>query len=132
MDAVGRGDEADTRLRERAPDLVVLDCREPEAAVADPTRQQMLDLILAAGDATATALAHDLPITRQGVAKHLAVLERAGDEPLLRAAVPRARKLMLVEDPEAHQPILFRGHRRQDGATPAPQLGGAPMPGPLP
>src|SRR5262245_36875190 len=48
------------------------------AAVADPTRQQLLDRILAAGDATATALARDLPITRQGIAKHLAVLERAG------------------------------------------------------
>jgi DNA-binding transcriptional ArsR family regulator len=48
------------------------------AAIADPTRQQLLDLILQAGDATATALARDLPITRQGIAKHLAVLERAG------------------------------------------------------
>ena len=48
------------------------------AALGDPTRQQLLDHILAAGDATATALARDLPITRQGVAKHLAVLERAG------------------------------------------------------
>ena len=48
------------------------------AAIADPTRQQLLDLILAAGDATATALARDLPITRQGIAKHLAILERAG------------------------------------------------------
>ena len=48
------------------------------AAIADPTRQQLLDLILAAGDATASGLARDLPITRQGVAKHLAVLERAG------------------------------------------------------
>jgi DNA-binding transcriptional ArsR family regulator len=48
------------------------------AALADPTRQQVLDLILAAGDATPTALARDLPISRQGVAKHLAVLERAG------------------------------------------------------
>src|SRR3954453_8683885 len=48
------------------------------AAIADPTRQQMLDRILAAGDATATALARELPITRQGIAKHLAVLERAG------------------------------------------------------
>src|SRR4051794_10580583 len=48
------------------------------AAVADPTRQRLLDRILAAGDATATALARDLPITRQGIAKHLAVLERAG------------------------------------------------------
>jgi ArsR family transcriptional regulator, cadmium/lead-responsive transcriptional repressor len=48
------------------------------AAIADPTRQQLLDRILAAGDTTATALARDLPITRQGIAKHLAVLERAG------------------------------------------------------
>src|SRR4051812_27557177 len=48
------------------------------AAVADPTRQQLLDRILAAGDTTATALARDLPITRQGIAKHLAVLERVG------------------------------------------------------
>ena len=48
------------------------------AAIADPTRQHLLDRILAAGDATASALARDLPITRQGIAKHLAVLERAG------------------------------------------------------
>ena len=48
------------------------------AAIADPTRQQLLDRLLASGDATATALARDLPITRQGIAKHLAVLERAG------------------------------------------------------
>jgi ArsR family transcriptional regulator, cadmium/lead-responsive transcriptional repressor len=48
------------------------------AAIADPTRQQLLDLMLASGDATATNLARELPITRQGIAKHLAVLERAG------------------------------------------------------
>jgi DNA-binding transcriptional ArsR family regulator len=48
------------------------------AAIADPTRQQLLDLLLASGDATATALARDVPITRQGIAKHLAVLQRAG------------------------------------------------------
>ena len=48
------------------------------AAIADPTRQQLLDLLLTSGDATATALARDLPITRQGIAKHLAVLQRAG------------------------------------------------------
>jgi acetyl esterase/lipase len=48
------------------------------AAIADPTRQRLLDLILAAGQATATSLARDLPITRQGTAKHLAILERAG------------------------------------------------------
>jgi DNA-binding transcriptional ArsR family regulator len=48
------------------------------AAVADPTRRRLLDVLLARGEATATALADELPITRQGVAKHLAVLERSG------------------------------------------------------
>jgi ArsR family transcriptional regulator, cadmium/lead-responsive transcriptional repressor len=48
------------------------------AAVADPTRKQLLDALLTHGQATATALAADLPVTRQAVAKHLAVLDRAG------------------------------------------------------
>jgi DNA-binding transcriptional ArsR family regulator len=47
-------------------------------AVADPTRRRLLDALLAHGEATATTLAGDLPITRQAVAKHLSVLERAG------------------------------------------------------
>jgi DNA-binding transcriptional ArsR family regulator len=48
------------------------------AAVADPTRRRLLDALLARGEATATLLAEDLPMTRQAVAKHLAVLDRAG------------------------------------------------------
>jgi ArsR family transcriptional regulator, cadmium/lead-responsive transcriptional repressor len=48
------------------------------AAVADPTRRRLLDVLLARGEATATALATELPVTRQAVAKHLAVLDRAG------------------------------------------------------
>ena len=48
------------------------------AAVADPTRRRLLDALLAHGEATATTLAGDLPVTRQAVAKHLAVLDRAG------------------------------------------------------
>ncbi|HTU75821.1 MAG TPA: metalloregulator ArsR/SmtB family transcription factor [Trebonia sp.] len=47
-------------------------------AVADASRRKMLDLILARGQATPTALAAELPFTRQAVAKHLAVLARAG------------------------------------------------------
>jgi DNA-binding transcriptional ArsR family regulator len=47
------------------------------AAVADPTRRRLLDVLLARGEATATTLANELPVTRQAVAKHLAVLERA-------------------------------------------------------
>lgn len=38
----------------------------------------MLDLLLAAGGGTATTLSAQLPVTRQAVAKHLVVLDRAG------------------------------------------------------
>jgi ArsR family transcriptional regulator, cadmium/lead-responsive transcriptional repressor len=48
------------------------------SAVTDPTRRRVLDVLLARGEATATALAGELPVTRQAVAKHLAVLDRAG------------------------------------------------------
>ena len=47
------------------------------AALGDPMRLRLLDLLLARGETTASALARELPITRQGVAKHLLVLERA-------------------------------------------------------
>ena len=48
------------------------------SAVGDPTRRRLLDLLLAEGHGTATRLSERLPVTRQAVAKHLAVLDRAG------------------------------------------------------
>ena len=48
------------------------------AALADPTRRQLLDLVSARGQATATTLADGLPISRQAVVKHLNVLDAAG------------------------------------------------------
>jgi DNA-binding transcriptional ArsR family regulator len=48
------------------------------AAVADPTRRRVLDALLERGEATTTALAEGLPVTRQAVAKHLVVLDRVG------------------------------------------------------
>jgi ArsR family transcriptional regulator, cadmium/lead-responsive transcriptional repressor len=48
------------------------------SAVGDPTRRRMLDLLLADGDGTATSLSKRLPVTRQAIAKHLGVLDRAG------------------------------------------------------
>ncbi|HEX2895056.1 MAG TPA: metalloregulator ArsR/SmtB family transcription factor [Marmoricola sp.] len=48
------------------------------SAIGDPTRRRMLDLLLAEGDGTATSLGEQLPVTRQAVAKHLAVLDRVG------------------------------------------------------
>lgn len=48
------------------------------AALADPTRRKVLDLLAAQGEATATTLAERLPVSRQAVVKHLAVLDDAG------------------------------------------------------
>ena len=48
------------------------------AALGDPMRIRLLDLLLERGEATASTLAGALPITRQGVSKHLNVLERNG------------------------------------------------------
>ena len=66
------------------------------AAVADPTRRRLLDVLLACGEATATALATELPVTRQAVAKHLAVLDRAG----LVERQQRGREVLYAVRPE--------------------------------
>jgi DNA-binding transcriptional ArsR family regulator len=48
------------------------------AALGDPTRRAILEQVASAGGLTATQLASGLPISRQAVAKHLAVLQDAG------------------------------------------------------
>ncbi len=47
-------------------------------ALADPTRRQVLEALAAHPAASASALARELPISRQMVLKHLAVLQEAG------------------------------------------------------
>ena len=47
-------------------------------ALADPTRRAILAALASGGPATATDLAARLPITRQAIAKHLALLSDAG------------------------------------------------------
>ena len=47
-------------------------------ALADPTRRTILAALAADGPATATDLADRLPITRQAIAKHLALLADVG------------------------------------------------------
>lgn len=47
------------------------------AALADPTRRAVIGR-LAQEPLSASALAGELPVTRQAVAKHLAALDRAG------------------------------------------------------
>ncbi|MBO0705982.1 MAG: helix-turn-helix transcriptional regulator, partial [Candidatus Dormibacteraeota bacterium] len=48
------------------------------AALADPTRRRVLDVLAARGEATATTVAAELPVSRQAVVKHLAILDAAG------------------------------------------------------
>lgn len=56
------------------------------AAMADPTRRQLLATLAATGPATATELAAGLPVSRQAIAKHLAVLRSAASLPGTRTA----------------------------------------------
>jgi len=64
------------------------------SAIGDPTRRRILDLLLL-GDGTATSLSEDLPVTRQAVAKHLAVLDRVG---LVRATPAGREKRYRVDE----------------------------------
>ncbi|MCM0674974.1 helix-turn-helix domain-containing protein [Micromonospora phytophila] len=52
-------------------------CRSATPAANRPGRWS-LDLLAAQGEATATALAEQLPVSRQALVKHLAVLDAAG------------------------------------------------------
>ena len=47
------------------------------SALSDPTRRLLLDRLSERGGLTLSDLSEDLPMTRQAVAKHLAVLEAA-------------------------------------------------------
>ena len=47
-------------------------------ALADPSRRTILAELAAGGPATATDLADRLPITRQAISKHLALLAEVG------------------------------------------------------
>lgn len=48
------------------------------AALADPTRWQLLTTLAREGQGSATTLAAQLPVSRPAVIKHLNVLDRAG------------------------------------------------------
>jgi DNA-binding transcriptional ArsR family regulator len=59
------------------PDLEAV-AQEVFTALADPSRRAILAALAEGGPATATDLAARLPITRQAIAKHLALLAEAG------------------------------------------------------
>ncbi len=65
------------------------------AALADPTRLEVLNRLAKGGPATATELSATMPITRQAVAKHLAALDAAG----LVERQPAGREVRYTFDP---------------------------------
>ena len=69
------------------------------SAIGDASRRRTLDLLLELGASTPTTLARELPISRQAVAKHLAVLDRVG------LVHPRrnGREVRYTADPERVQ-----------------------------
>jgi DNA-binding transcriptional ArsR family regulator len=69
------------------PDVEAV-AEEVFTALADPSRRDILAALAAGGPATATDLATRLPISRQAIAKHLALLAEAG----LVAAEPGERR----------------------------------------
>lgn len=62
----------------RAAPTVVPESQALFAALADPTRRSLVSHLAGHSPKTATQLAAVYPITRQGLLKHLAVLEEAG------------------------------------------------------
>jgi DNA-binding transcriptional ArsR family regulator len=60
-----------------SPDIEAI-AEQVFVALADPSRRAILAELAASGPATATDLADRLPITRQAIAKHLALLSDAG------------------------------------------------------
>jgi len=82
-------------------------------ALADPSRRAILADLAAGGPATATDLAARLPITRQGIAKHLATLKLAG----LVTAEPGERRPPGANMPVEAECLVLRQHKHP------PQIG---------
>lgn len=67
------------------------------AALADPTRRQVVETALRDGTVTVPRLTAELPMSRQAVAKHVAALQDAG----VLARVGGGRDLAFRLEPEA-------------------------------
>jgi DNA-binding transcriptional ArsR family regulator len=68
------------------------------AALADPTRREVVETLLREGDTSVPVLTGRLPMTRQAVAKHLAALDDAG---LVERSAGRGREVRWALRPGA-------------------------------
>ena len=71
------------------------------AALADPTRRQVVETLLAEGETSVPMLTGRLPMSRQAVAKHLAALDDAG---LVQRAPGKGREVRYALRPGALAP----------------------------
>jgi DNA-binding transcriptional ArsR family regulator len=78
-----------------AVDLDEID--EVLAALADPMRRRVLGRLAAHGEATASVLGGELPVSRQAVVQHLAILE--GAEMVGSRRVGRERRYVVRPEP---------------------------------
>ncbi len=67
------------------------------AALADPTRRDVLEALANRGAASASGMARLLPVSRQAIAKHLQIMEEAG----LVSGHKRGRELCFEVQPRA-------------------------------
>ena len=67
------------------------------AALADPTRRQILGLLAQGPPLSASALAAGLPVTRQAVVQHLVVLQQSN----LASSRRSGREVLFTVQPEA-------------------------------
>ena len=65
-------------------------------ALGDPTRRSLFERLSTDGPASASQLAHELPISRQAIAKHISTLESAG----LVTRRGAGREVQFVANPE--------------------------------
>lgn len=72
------------------------------SALGDPTRRQVLDLLLADGVGTPTTLSDQLTVTRQAVTKHLGVLSRVG---LVHATPSGREKLYQIDQAQFERAV---------------------------
>ncbi len=77
MPKAGRASWANWPATSMATDIEAV-AEQVFTALADPSRRAILAALASAGPATATDLAGRLPITRQAIGKHLALLAEAG------------------------------------------------------
>ncbi|HEY1207004.1 MAG: metalloregulator ArsR/SmtB family transcription factor [Bryobacteraceae bacterium] len=93
--------------------MVPLEIDDVFKALADPSRRKLLDRLCAHNGQTLTALTRDLHMTRQAVAKHLAILEAANLVATVRSGREKLHYLNPVPIYEIHERWIGKFERQR-------------------